>query len=39
MNSLGKNSGFLGAERGTTAASDNISQEPAFLDEIIETRP
>ena len=30
---------YLGGDKGTTAASDNVSQEPALLDEIIETRP
>ena len=38
MSSLGLASGYLPAEKGT-AGSDNHSQEPAFLDEAIETRP
>ena len=31
--------GYLGGDKGTTAASDNISQEPALLDEILDTKP
>ena len=38
MSSLGLASGHLVGDKGT-AASDNHSQEPAFLDEAIESRP
>jgi len=38
MSSLGLASGYLAGDKGTFA-SDNHSQEPAFLDEAIETRP
>ena len=38
MSSLGLASGYLPGDRGTNA-SDNHSQEPAFLDEAIESRP
>ena len=31
--------GYLGGDKGTTAASDNVSQEPALLDEILDTKP
>lgn len=38
MSSLGLASGYLAGDKGT-AGSDNFSQDPAFLDEAIETRP
>jgi hypothetical protein len=38
MSSLGLASGYLAGDRGT-AASDNHSQEPALLEEFMETRP
>lgn len=38
MSSLGLASGYLGGDKNTMT-SDNFSQDPAFLDEAIETRP